>query len=117
AAAIVDDDARSVRKHKVVRAVEHVLVDRAAERPVEDWQRRHLLAELRPEAEDAAADEEDAVAGRRVGLLADEHLLDLALKALCIKCRGDRQPNGQQGRESHPAAMNLHNGYPTSIVV
>src|ERR1700689_4344738 len=65
AAAIIDYDARLVRQNQCPDVVQHVRSNGAGDRAVEYRQWRHLIREVGPEAENAAAGKHDAAVLRR----------------------------------------------------
>src|ERR1700674_2984927 len=60
AAAVVDHDARLIGQDQLSDAIQHVLGDGARDGAVEHRQRGHLIGEVRPELENAAAGKYDA---------------------------------------------------------
>jgi hypothetical protein len=65
AATIINHDARLVRQNQLSDAAQHVLRDRTSDGPVEHRQGSHLLREVRPELENAAAGKHNAAVFRR----------------------------------------------------
>src|SRR5688572_23837959 len=77
AAGVIDDDARTVRQDDLVHVVQDFPRAGAAEGAVEHRQRRHVLLDVGPLSENAAADEEDGLFGRRGGAILIEENFDL----------------------------------------